>query len=175
MRQIIALPLLALAACSPASGPAAGAAAEAKATPYAFEVQLTLTPRTIEKLAAMQEMVTVAGMYWGEPKAEAKAAGRADEMGQINLGRDDINVQPASRMVVVPGAAIDAKVIEKDVEGAAQVLVNVFTARMAHEDNLINCGIYEGPISMAQQKPVEIECDLLEPPAPVAEPTQKPN
>jgi hypothetical protein len=166
MRPIL-LPVLCLAACSPAVDPATGPQADAaKPQPHAFEVQLTLSPRAIEKLGPMKEMVTIAGMYWGEPKADAKP--RADEMGQINLGADEIVVQPASRMVIVPGAAIDPKVLESDVEGAPQVLVNVYTSRRAHEDNLINCGIYEGPIPMAQQKPVEIECDLLEPPAPEA-------
>ncbi len=45
------------------------------------------------------------------------------------------------------------------------MLVNVFTSRMAHENNLIDCGIYEGPIAMAQKKPVDITCDLIDPPA----------
>ncbi len=160
------IPAACLLACAPAQGPAAESAAEAKPAPYAFDVQLTLTPRTIEKLAGMSEMVTVSGMYWGEPKEAARA--RADEVGQINLGADDIVVQPASRTVTVPGSAIDPEMLE-DIEGAPQVLVNVYTARRAHEDNLINCGIYEGPVSMAQQKPVEIDCDLIEPPAPQPE------
>lgn len=152
-----------LFACAPASGPQAATVNddESAKTPYGFEVQLTLTPRAIEKLTAMSEMVTIAGMYWGEPSEAGKP--RADDIGQINLGRDDINVQPASRTVLVPGAAIDPSVLETDVAGAPQVLVNVFTARMAHEDNLINCGIYEGPIAMARAKPVDIRCDLIEP------------
>jgi hypothetical protein len=102
-------------------------------------------------------------MYWGEPTQEARS--RADEMGQINLGADEIKVQPSSRSVIVPGAAIDPKVLASDVEGQPQVLVNVYTPRMAHENNLINCGIYEGPIAMARQKPVDIRCDLIEAPA----------
>lgn len=171
MRHLAILLAPALFACAPASGPEAVAGdPEPVDTPYAFEVALTLTPRTIEKLTAMSEMITVAGMYWGEPSEAAKT--RADNMGQINLGRDDINVQPVSRTVLVPGAAIDSKVVETDIAGAPQVLVNVFTARMAHQDNLINCAIYEGPISMAQAKPVEIKCDLLEPPVEEPAPAQ---
>lgn len=154
-------PALVLAACEPAlDASASGASAK---SPYAFEVELTLTPRTIAKLEGMREMVTVSGMYWGEPTAEARA--HADGMGQINLGADDIKVQPSSRRVIVPGAAIDPKVLGSDVEGPPQVLVNVFTSRMAHENNLIDCGIYEGPIAMAQKKPVDITCDLIDPPA----------
>ncbi len=163
MKRIVLLaPVFAFAACAPASGPGAPAGAEAQ-SPYAFVVDLTLTPRTIEKLEGMREMVTVSGLYWGEPTEEARA--HADGMGQINLGADDIRVRPASRRVIVPGAAIDPKALGSDVEGAPQVLVNVHTSRMAHENNLIDCGVYEGPIAMAQQKPVDIKCDLIEPPA----------
>lgn len=172
MKLVAILLPAALCACAPASGPEAAAVSDAEPTktPYGFEVQLTLTPRAVEKLTAMSEMVTVAGMYWGEPSEIGKP--RADDVGQINLGRDDINVQPASRIVLLPGAAIDPAVLETDVAGAPQVLVNVFTARMAHEDNLINCGIYEGPISMAQAKAVDIRCDLIEPAAEEQAPTQ---
>lgn len=165
MKQIILLLPLAVLACAPADTPASETAAdkaEPVRTPYGFDVELTLTPRTIEKLAAMSEQVTVSAMYWGEPKPGVQA----DEIGQVNLGSDDINVPPANRGVLVPGSAIDPKVLERDVEGPPQVLVNVYTARLAHQDNLINCGIYEGPVSMAQSKPVAIECDLIEPPAP---------
>ncbi len=88
-------------------------------------------------------------------------------MGQINLGVDNIRVQPVSRTVIVPGAAIDPKVLASDVDGAPQVIVHVYTSRMAHENNLINCGMYEGPIAMAQEKPVDIKCDLIEPAADV--------
>jgi hypothetical protein len=162
MKQFAFLIPASLLACAPASSPE-GAAADPSASSYAFDIQLTLTPRTIDKLEGMHEMVTVSAMYWGEPVAEART--RADGMGQINLGADDIKVQPASRIVVIPGAAIDPKVLASDVDGSPQVLVNVYTSRMAHENNLINCGIYEGPIAMAQQKPVDIRCDLIDPPA----------
>jgi hypothetical protein len=165
MKQLAVLALIpALFACAPASGPEAKTAeVEPAKTPYGFEVELTLTPRTIKKLTAMSEMVTIAGMYWGEPTEAAKP--RIDEIGQIDLGRDEVNVQPANRTVLIPGAAIDPKVVETDVVGAPMVLVNVYTARLADENNLIGCEIYEGPISMAQAKPVGINCDLLEPSA----------
>jgi hypothetical protein len=47
------------------------------------------------------------------------------------------------------------------VEGAPQVLVNVYSARKTHEDNLLSCGIYEGPVAMAQKQAVDIQCDLI--------------
>jgi hypothetical protein len=162
MRQIILLAASAFAAgCGPAASPEAGLPANAAgALPYAFEVQLTLTARTLEKLAGMRERVTVSAMYWGEANDAAKS--RIDAIAQINLGADAISVEPASQLVAISGAALDPTMLGSDVSGAPQVLVNVYTARRAHPDNLISCGVYEGPISMAQEKPVDIKCDLIE-------------
>jgi len=153
---LLPLPLL-FAACAPPGGDGASApAAEAPPSPYAFEVKLTLTPRAVEKLVTTQERVIVDGMYWGLPKPGVEA----DEIGQVPLGADMVEAAPENAAVRVPGAAFDATRLA-DIEGAPQVLVNVYSARKTHADNLLSCGIYEGPVAMAQQKPVEIQCDLI--------------
>lgn len=153
------VPFLVLMACS-AAGPVEGPAAEsaAPASPYAFKVQLTLTPRAAEKLIASKERVIVAGMYWGAPNAPAIPT--ADAMGQIPLGEDLVEVAPENAIITVPAATFDPDQLA-NVEGAPQVLVNVYSARKTHEDNLLDCGIYEGPVSMAQKQPVDIRCDLI--------------
>jgi hypothetical protein len=153
------VPFLVLMACSPA-GSVEGTAAEpaAPASPYAFAVQLTLTPRAAEKLVATKERIIVAGMYWGAPNAAGKPA--SDAMGQIPLGEDLVEVAPENAIITVPAAKFNPDQLA-NVEGAPQVLVNVYSARNAHEDNLLDCGIYEGPVSMAQKQPVDIRCDLI--------------
>lgn len=163
----ISLLVLALGACSPAAdAPAKPEAAAAKPvkTAHGFDIQLTLTPRTADKLAAMGEQVTISAYFFGEPKPGIDLGDEG--VGGVDLGEDQIDVAPENALVVVTGAGFDPTHIA-DVEGAPQVLVNVYTARKAHGDNLIGCGIYQGPITMAQDKPVAITCDLLEPPAPV--------
>lgn len=154
------VPFLVLMACSPA-GPVEGPIAEpaAPASPYAFEVQLTLTPRAAEKLVATKERVIVAGMYWGAPNAAAKPT--SDAMGQIPLGEDLVEVAAANDTITVPATNFDPEQLA-NVEGAPQVLVNVYSARKTHEDNLLHCGIYEGPVPMAQKQPVDIQCDLID-------------
>ena len=152
----------ALSACAPDSGPEAAAVPEAETTrtPYGFDVQLTLTPRAAEKLASTDEAVIVSAMYFGMPVSDT--APGLDEHGmEIGLGGDDVEVAPQSALVVVPGAGFDATNIAS-VKGEPEVLVNVYSARKTHENNLISCGIYQGPISMAQKKPVDIQCDLIE-------------
>lgn len=157
------LPLLAAflfaLACSPAPATDLAAVEPAgPASPYAFDVQLTLTPRAAEKLVSTRERIIVAGMFWGAPNAAAEPT--ADEMGQIPLGEDFVEVAPESATVKVPAANFDPEQLA-NVEGAPQVLVNVYSARKTHEDNLLSCGIYEGPVAMAQKQPVDIQCDLI--------------
>lgn len=147
-----------LAGCSPAAGPSADAPPPEK-TLYGFDVQLTLTPRTAEKLAGMGEMVTVSAVYHGEPKPGVVL----DEEGMMGvaLGEDRQDVKPENQLVVVTGKGFDEKAMA-DVEGPPQILLNIYSARKAHQDNIIWCGIYEGPVEMARQKPIAISCDLLE-------------
>jgi hypothetical protein len=160
MKQLVPLalflPLLACSPAAPAGSPEAEAAAPA--SPYAFEVRLTLTPRAAEKLAGANERVIVAGMYWGVPNEAARPV--ADEIGQIPLGEDFVEVAPENATITVPAANFEPDQVQH-VDGAPQVLVNVYSARKTHEDNLLNCGIYEGPVAMAQKQPVDIQCDLI--------------
>lgn len=153
----------ALFACAPDSGPETAAAvpeAETAKTPYGFDVQLTLTPRAAEKLSETDEAVNVAAMFYGLPASDT--APGIDEHGmEIGLGRDDIEVAPQSALVVVPGAGFDPTYMP-GVKGEPEVLINVYSARKTHENNLLSCGIYQGPIAMAQKKPIDIQCDLID-------------
>ena len=157
--SVLLIPL-ALLACSPApdaGGPEADAAAPP--SPYAFEVNLTLTPRAAEKLAATKERVIVDASYFG-PAVSATAPGVDDHGMEVWLGGDMIEVDPVNARVKAPGTGFDPTNIAS-ITGEPEVLVNVYSARKTHTDNIISCGIYQGPVKMAQQKPVEIRCDLI--------------
>ena len=80
---------------------------------------------------------------------------------EIELGAGEIEVAPENATVNVPGAGFDTTYM-KSVKGEPEVLVNVYSARKTHENNLLNCGIYQGPVTMAQKKPVDIQCDLID-------------
>lgn len=162
--SLLILPLMILAACgpAPADAPAPTAAAEGAepASPYGFEVNLTLTPRAVERLASTDERVTVSAMYYGLPVSDT-APGIDKEMEEVGLGGDDVEVMPENAVVKAPGTGFDATYI-KSVKGEPEVLVNVYSARKTHENNLLSCGIYQGPVTMAQKKPVDIQCDLVD-------------
>lgn len=157
----LVLPLL-LAACGPAPAPdaASGAEAAGPANPYAFDVNLTLTARAAERLASTDERVIVDAMYYGLPASD-DAPGLNREGMEIGLGASEIEIAPQSVAVKVTGEGFDTTYMNS-VKGEPEVLVNVYSARKTHANNLISCGIYQGPVSMAQKKPVDIQCDLID-------------
>ncbi len=161
-RSLLVLPFL-LAACSPAPAPEAasgGGEAAAPVSPYAFEINLTLTARAAEKLVSTDERVIINATYYGLPVSD-DAPGLDREDMDIGLGSSEIEVGPESAVVKVTGEGFD-KTYMTSVKGEPEVLVNVYSARKTHENNLISCGIYQGPVSMAQKKPVDIQCDLID-------------
>lgn len=142
MRRLAAL----LAAVAPAA-----AAAEA------VSFTLDLDPATEARLAAMGERITVSAFYFGDPKPGADV--ELDEMGQVWLGNEEVEVAPVDQTVTL--TAILEGPADRVV--APMVNVNVYTSRLAHENNLINCGIIEGPIAELAVAEQRIECTLLGP------------
>ncbi len=152
---------LLLAACAPTGDvEAPAAAASAAPNPYAFDVQLAFTPRAAEKLAAMNERVIVDAMYFGLA-ARPDAPGVDDHGMEVGLGSDEVEAAPENAVVKAPGSGFDPTHLAS-ITGEPEVLVNVYSARRSHADNLLSCGIYQGPVKMARQKPVQIQCDLIQ-------------
>lgn len=144
-----AIGLASLALCAAASAP----------LPKEIIVDLTLTPRAAEKLSAMDEGITIAAMYDGEPtRAHRK---QVDEMGMIALGMDRVTVTGKAQRVVVPIRKLDRVRVAWVVGGQPHLLINVFTARRKNPDNLLNCDIYDGPLADIRGKPIAIKCDLI--------------
>lgn len=163
MKKVIArfVPLL-LVACSPAPTEADGAPAADSANPHVFEIDLTFTPRAAEKLVELKERVVVDAMYFGLAKS-ADAPG-VDEHGmEVGLGSDAVEVDPVNARVKTPGTGFDSTHITS-ITGEPEVLVNVYSARKTQEHNILSCGLYQGPVAMAQKQPIAISCDLIEAP-----------
>lgn len=160
--SLLVLPFL-LASCGPApaaeDAPLATETAKAP-SPHAFDVNLTLTARAAERLASTDERVIVSSAYYGLPVSD-DAPGIEREGMEIPLGTSEIEVAPQTAVVNVTGEGFD-KTYVTSVKGEPEVLVNVYSARKTHENNLLSCGIYQGPVSMAQKKPVDIQCDLID-------------
>ncbi len=166
--------LLLLTQCDPGPGPAKGEhsdkvdlikpvdmkAPPASLEPYAFDIALTLSPAAAAKLARIHEKVEVAAMYSGAPRTPKSTM--ADDDGQVDLGADRPQFEPVSATVHIPGTGLKTANLQ-DINGDPIVLVNVYTARKADKDNLLDCGIFEDTIRKAQAQPVQIACKLIYP------------
>jgi hypothetical protein len=144
-----ALAMAALAGLLIAAGP----------PPARIVLDIKLTPRAAAKLAQLGESITVSAMYEGKPTARHKR--KADNMGQIDLGQDRITVPGKSQRAVVPTKGLKLARLSWIKGSKPRLLINVYTARRKHPDNLLNCGIYEGPLSAVAGKPIPIACDLI--------------
>lgn len=131
------------------------------ATPaMAQETTLTLDLRfdaaSTTALQERGEMVVISAVYAGEP-----APGNVlpvDEMGMVYLGAEDYTVYPLNQTVQIGhslGAAPFGNVL------APMVNVNVYSARHTDEDNLLDCGIVDGPTDALSRQPQLISCKLI--------------
>jgi hypothetical protein len=134
----------------------AASAAGAQDSGVAF--RLTFDPDTTARLQAMGERVVVAAVYYGEPKAGATV--ELDEMGQVWLGNEDVTVDPLDQDVALK-VTLEGEPVDQ-VE-APMMNVNVFTARIAHRNNLIECDLIDGPVADVAKQPKAISCTLLRP------------
>jgi hypothetical protein len=121
-------------------------------------LKIDFDDRAMLTLAQIGERVVVSAFYYGEPSA--KGAAHADEMGQIWLGNEDVTIDPLDQKVKLK-AALDAEG-SGWIKGVPRVNINIFSARLADQNNLLNCDIFEDDIAVAQARVQVLECVLLD-------------
>jgi|GEM_PF-913322 len=102
------------------------------------------------------EMVVVSVVYTGEP-----ATGNVlplDEMGMLYLGAESYTVWPLDQTISI-GSSLGAAPIGNVNEPL--VNVNVYSARLTDDNNLLDCGIVDGPTDAMSKSTQEIACKLL--------------
>jgi hypothetical protein len=139
--------------------PAVLALAALLAQPAAAEtlrLAVTFDPPAAQQLDRMGEMVVVNAVFFGDP-----AKGNwlpLDEMGQVWLGGEEFTVFPTPQSLVI-GSSLAGAPFEAVV--APIVNVNVYSARLADDNNLLDCGIVEGPVAELARREQHIHCRLL--------------
>lgn len=119
----------------------------------AYRVAVTLSAKAAAKLAQSGEQVHVWGNYYG-----LAAEGRGDEMGQVDLGTQEADILGAGEVSFGP-KKFSATDLSDVPDRTPRLLVNVYTSRKVFEDNLLDCGIYEGPaIGLTN---IDIACKLI--------------
>ena len=81
-------------------------------------------------------------------------------MGMVYLGKEEAEIWPVDQTVTLGGSLGGAPlgwVTEP------MVNVNVYSARLASDDNLLDCGLVDGPIAQARAAVSPIACALITP------------
>lgn len=122
-----------------------------------LRIELTFSPRAAQELAGLSEMVTVSAFYFGEPAPGATI--EPDEEGLIFLGLEEHVIWPVPQAVGLGGNLAAMPVGQVVVP---RVNVNVYSARFGAEDNLLDCGLLDGPVQEFAGKPQALACKLID-------------
>lgn len=130
--------------------------ASAQETGYSLSIRFDAG--SAAKLARLGERVIVAAWYYGEPTAAGRR--HADEMGLVNIGREEAEIWPVNQTVTLGGALRGAPLTWVT---EPMVNVNVYSARIADENNLLNCSLVDEPLAEARRAVSRIDCALIYP------------
>ncbi len=135
-----------------------------------FDLTLKLSDKLKTELTARNETIIVRASYYGEPNEAA--ASEIDDMGYIQLGEQEIELQPLDAPVAISDAPVPPAKLAL-LTGKPLVNVNVFSGRRSSEDNLISCDFIDGPVEDLRAVPTEIYCGLItEDPATMMKPAK---
>ncbi|MFZ4809114.1 MAG: hypothetical protein ACOYLQ_17820 [Hyphomicrobiaceae bacterium] len=119
-----------------------------------FAVTVTLSPAAAKKIQASGEQIRVWAYYYGEARKGVKA----DEMGQISLGTQEVDIRGAG-VAGLGGLTLPAGKL-RGIAGRPEMLINVYTSRKVFKENLLNCDIFQdNPVKAAAG--VSIGCKLI--------------
>jgi hypothetical protein len=121
-----------------------------------IRLNLSFDDQTRLTLAQIGERVTVNVWLYGEPTDEGQDF--TDEMGQVYLGTETYDIWPVDQTLLIGGSLGGAPM---DIVVQPMVNVNVYTSRIKDENNLINCGIVDGPFAELAINTQAITCSML--------------
>jgi hypothetical protein len=125
-----------------------------------FSIDVSLSPQAAAKLAALKEQIVVSVLWYGEPTKAARK--HADEMGQIDLGKEEARLPGSGGRAEITGRSVQLKQLDWVKDRAVQVNVNVFSARLSGPNNILNCDLFDDNVVVARSKSVQIACKLIE-------------
>ena len=131
-------------------------AAPAMAQETSLTIHITFDAASATKLQEAGEMVVVSSYFWGDPVAGNFLP--VNEMGQLYLGGEEATIWPREQTLSIGGSLGGAPIGNV---AAPMVNVNVYSARITDENNLLDCGIVEGPTDELSKSTQEIACKLI--------------
>lgn len=129
------------------------------ASPYAFSVDITLSPPAAQQLSRHRETIKLAAFYYGVPKP-GLPEGIDNGMGQVFLGETELEIPGADGRADFDGKSVQTSRL-RYIEGEPQINLNVYSGRRSSEDNLLDCDFFEDAVRVAQAAPLKIHCKLI--------------
>ncbi len=120
------------------------------------ELRLTFDDETRLTLAQIGERVTVNVWLYGEPSAEGRDY--ANDMGQVYLGTETFDIWPDDQTLQLGSSLAGAPT---ELVQEPMMNVNIYTSRIADENNLIDCEVIDGPFSQLVAEPQTAACSML--------------
>ena len=154
---VLAVAALGLTQCSPKPADAPASAASA-AVSYAYDVDFELTPAAAVKLKQTGAKVSVTALYFGHPTPEGASQAGADYT--IHFNMDTVPVTPENQTVHMTGAGIDLSKLPVITQRKPLVLVDAVATVKPGGKNLLTCADFEDYITVAQEQPVKLVCDV---------------
>lgn len=147
MKHVVTAGLLALFALTP----------PALAQDSQIMLNITLDAATQAAMEKRGELMIVSVMYYGEPKPGNEAAG--DEMGRIYLGWEEYTIWPKNQSFAI-GSSLTAAAPFDTVQ-KPMLNLNLYSARISDENNLLDCSFIDGPVKDLHAAPQEVVCKLI--------------
>jgi hypothetical protein len=132
-------------------------ATSASAQDTRITIQLTFDPTALAELVKRGEGVVIGAYYAGEPNANSTFP--PDEMGMIYIGSETITILPENRSVII-GAGLGGSAM--GMTDQPMLNVNVYSARFTDDNNLLSCGIVDGPVAAIVGTTQTIHCKLID-------------
>jgi hypothetical protein len=124
-----------------------------------FSVNVSMSAPAEAKLNALKERIVVSVLWYGKPTKAARK--HADEMGQIDLGTEQVRLPASGGRAEITGRSVQVKHIGWVENRAVQVNVNVSSARLSGSNNFLDCGVFEDTVVVARSKLVHMVCKLI--------------
>jgi hypothetical protein len=124
-----------------------------------FTVTITYSQKAMATLVAGKETVIVVGYLYGSP-IPGTPKQDVDHVGQIDMGEVKEEIAPGA-IAKFDKVKLNAPMLKWLDSQGPQLLINVYSGRKSSPNNLIDCGIYDGPLQAVQDQSIPIACKLI--------------
>jgi hypothetical protein len=134
--------------------------ASARDDAMSFSLDVSLSSRAEARLVSLHEKIIVWALWSGQPTKAAKK--HVDEEGKIDLGTEEVTLPASGGHGELSGRSVKPTQIGWVKDRDVQILVNVVSARLSGQNNILNCDIFAGSVATARANPPRIACKLIE-------------